>query len=88
MDSQPRKGSVSASEERRKCFEIFFVRNKLEVSVNSNMHPTGRKFLLEFDFHYLANACFAKFKFCLLIDFHKFCNDSNFKKSKIANILY
>ena len=40
------------------------------------IYPTGRKFALEFNFCYFASAKFAKFNLCLILAFHKLCDDS------------
>ena len=49
-------------------------------------YPTGREFSLEFNFRYFANAQFAKFKFRLIIDFHKLCIDSLYKRFSTIKI--
>ena len=42
----------------------------------SDIARTSLVFSLEFELHYFANGKFAKLKFCSILDFLKYFNDS------------
>ena len=69
-------------------YAVYILVMKFCLSSNKIVicYPKGRKVSLEFKFRYFANGRFAKFKFCLSLDFYEYFNDRSYNRNSNMKI--